>query len=320
MATPVVLNGITYLIPSTGETGWGTEVSNYLIALSNGGVLTLDGGNFPLLNEVNFGPTYGLASPYFRSGLDPAASTGVVRLTNTEGIYWRNATDTGYLGLTVSGNQLYFDGNPIGGGSASPLTTKGDLYTYSNANTRLAVGANGTVLVADDSTATGLAWVSVPGVSGSVTGFTFTDANGIAGVVTTPTTTPTLTLSLGAITPTSVAASGTISASNFTGSVNGTFTGTTSGTNTGDQTITLTGDVTGSGTGTFATTYNNIVPLSKGGTGQTTANAALNALLPSQATHSGEVLITNGTDTSWASFPGAGSVTSVTVTANNGIT
>jgi hypothetical protein len=40
--------------------------------------------------------------------------------------------------------------------NVSPLTTKGDLYTYSTDNTRLAVGANGETLVADSSTAVGL--------------------------------------------------------------------------------------------------------------------------------------------------------------------
>jgi hypothetical protein len=40
--------------------------------------------------------------------------------------------------------------------SLSPLTTKGDLYTYSTADARLAVGANGETLVADSSTSTGL--------------------------------------------------------------------------------------------------------------------------------------------------------------------
>lgn len=44
-------------------------------------------------------------------------------------------------------------------------------------------------------------------------------------------------------------------AGTFSGSVTASnFSGTASGTNTGDQTITLTGDVTGSGTGSFATT------------------------------------------------------------------
>ena len=42
------------------------------------------------------------------------------------------------------------------------------------------------------------------------------------------------------------------------------------------------------------------LPLTEGGTGQTSANNALNALLPLQTGNSGKVLSTNGTDTSWA--------------------
>lgn len=43
----------------------------------------------------------------------------------------------------------------------------------------------------------------------------------------------------------------------------------------------------------------SVLPIANGGTGQATANAALNALLPSQATNNGKVLGTDGTDTSW---------------------
>jgi hypothetical protein len=44
--------------------------------------------------------------------------------------------------------------------SISPLTTKGDLYTYSTADARLAVGANGETLVADSSATTGLRYTA----------------------------------------------------------------------------------------------------------------------------------------------------------------
>jgi hypothetical protein len=91
------------------------------------------------------------------------------------------------------------------------------------------------------------------GGGGGVTSVSVTSANGVSGSVLNPTSTPAITLTLGDIIPTSVAASGTLSGSNFSG----THTGNSSGTNTGDQTITLTGDVTGSGTGSFATTLSN---------------------------------------------------------------
>lgn len=56
------------------------------------------------------------------------------------------------------------------------------------------------------------------------------------------------------------------------------------------------------------------VAIANGGTGQTTANAAFNALAPSQTSQSGKYLTTNGTNTSWATISSTGTVTSVAAT------
>ena len=48
-------------------------------------------------------------------------------------------------------------------GGASPLTTKGDIYTYSTVDDRLPVGSNYDTVMADSATATGLKW-GVPAI------------------------------------------------------------------------------------------------------------------------------------------------------------
>jgi hypothetical protein len=53
-------------------------------------------------------------------------------------------------------------------GGSSPLTTKGDLYTYSTTDARLPVGTNGYTLVADSAEATGLKWAAPAGGGGKV--------------------------------------------------------------------------------------------------------------------------------------------------------
>jgi len=99
---------------------------------------------------------------------------------------------------------------------------------------------------------------ATPSGGGSVTTVSVVTANGVSGSVANATTTPAITLTLGAITPTTVngqtisSGSGTLSLSTFT--LTAAANATVSGTNTGDQTITLTGDATGSGTGSFAVT------------------------------------------------------------------
>jgi hypothetical protein len=158
---------------------------------------------------------------------------------------------------------------PTGGGVTSVnvsggltgLTTSGGPITSSGTITLggvVAVSAGGTGATTEAAALTSLGAYPASNPNGytsntgTVTSFGFTNANGVSGTVTNATSTPNLTVALGAITPTSVAASGTVTGSNLSGS------------NTGDQTITLTGDVTGSGTGSFASTIaNNAVTFAK---------------------------------------------------------
>jgi hypothetical protein len=70
---------------------------------------------------------------------------------------------------------------------------------------------------------------------------------------------------------------------------------------------TLNQNTTGTAAGLSAT-----LAIASGGTGQTTANAAFNALAPSQTGNSGKYLTTDGSNTSWANNP-LGTVTSVGV-------
>ena len=69
-------------------------------------------------------------------------------------------------------------------------------------------------------------------------------------------------------------------------------------------------------TGT-ASNVTGTVAIANGGTGQTTANTAFNALAPSQTSNSGKYLTTNGTNTSWDTVVSGASISNDTTTATN---
>ena len=80
----------------------------------------------------------------------------------------------------------------------TPLTTKGDVFTFSTVDARLGVGANGTVLTADSAETTGLKWATPAGggkvlqvVTATTTTFTSNATTTYSDTTLTATITPT---------------------------------------------------------------------------------------------------------------------------------
>jgi hypothetical protein len=128
----------------------------------NGGlrkVSAVSGGDLQLGNEGPYPLMFGTNS-INRIGLN---ANGALLLSN--------ATDTGSPGMVCTSagpgaSPIWTV--PAAGGSTSPLTTKGDLFTYSTAAARLPVGGDGQVLTANSASPTGLGWSTITG-TGTVT-------------------------------------------------------------------------------------------------------------------------------------------------------
>lgn len=70
--------------------------------------------------------------------------------------------------------------------------------------------------------------------------------------------------------------------------------------------------------GAFTTlTASTAIGIASGGTGQTTANTAFNALAPSQTSNSGKYLTTDGTNTSWGTVTAGATISNDTTTSTN---
>lgn len=178
-------------------------------------------------------------------------------------------------------------GVPVSVGGSSPLTTKGDIYTYDTADVRLPVGTNGQVLSADSTTATGLQWITpnagtvtsvaatAPAAGFTISGgpitsagtFTFTLANDLAAVEGLSGTGIAVRTATDTWTARTVTAGTGITVTNGDG-VSGQPTVAISASYVGQSSITTLGTVT---TGVWNGTT---IAVANGGTGATTASGA----------------------------------------------
>ena len=246
-------------ISITAGTGPATEIDSGNIILSTNSLVRLA---IQRTGEFLVNGSAGTIGQVLTSG-GPDATPTWETVSSGSGTVTSITGSGGTTGLTLSGGPITTSGTLTLGGTLAianggtgattaaaartnlGATTAGSNFltlTNPGAITFIRVNADNTVSTLDAATFRTAIGAGTGNGNGTVTSVSVTTANGVSGTVATPTTTPAITLTLGAITPTSVAATGTVTGSNL------------SGVNTGNQTITLTGDVTGSGTGSFAAT------------------------------------------------------------------
>lgn len=150
---PVLFSPFAIITAGTGLTKTGNQISlDVPVIMSRGGT----GAN---LSPANGAIPYSTATEM--ALLAPGTAGKLLKAAGAAAPVWSTSTfaDAGADGevLTASGGNWV----SAAGGGSSPLTTKGDLYTFTTANARLAVGStNGQMLQVNSATATGLQWSS----------------------------------------------------------------------------------------------------------------------------------------------------------------
>lgn len=113
MSLNLIVNGVSYPYPVTGDQTWGDNATNWASAVTSG-MLQKAGGLFTLTAEVDFGATYGLKLVYIKSRTANVASAGQVRLAKTDSINFRNNANSADLTLGIdSSNNLSFNGSTV---------------------------------------------------------------------------------------------------------------------------------------------------------------------------------------------------------------
>jgi hypothetical protein len=186
------LNGkeptITTLPISKGGTNSGTALNNNRNIVSSGGQIVESAAitaNRALISDANGIPTQSAVTNTelgFVSGVTSAIQTqldGKVdeSLYTAKGVILAaSAANTpATLPVGTNGQVLTADSAEATGvkwapaGTTSPLTTKGDLYTYATGNARLPVGTNGQILTVDSAEATGIKWAAAAATGANTT-------------------------------------------------------------------------------------------------------------------------------------------------------
>jgi hypothetical protein len=149
--------------------------------VTNGQVLTYQSGNW-IPTTLAAGPVTTTDLPeganLYHTSARVDARIELAELSDLLNVSNTAATNGQYLAWN-SATSNWVPTTPTGSTFTSPLTTKGDLHTYSTTDARLPIGANGTFLVADSTTTTGLRWqapADTDDIAEGTTNLYYTDA------------------------------------------------------------------------------------------------------------------------------------------------
>ncbi|TDE48475.1 beta strand repeat-containing protein [Flavobacterium sp. GT3P67] len=228
--------GLSFTGSTLNAVGGGVTNLGYNNSATNG-VVTSDTGasaTIPAVTPIAGGNTAGLMIPGDKTKLDGMSGTNTGDQTSVSG----NAGSATILQtgrtISLSGDVVYT--SPVFNGSANVTAASAianGVVTYAKlqnlaTNRLLGRSTAGSGVAEEISLGGGLSFtgttLNTTGGGGTVTTVSVAPANGVTGIVANATTTPAISLTLGAITPSSVAATGNVTGFNL------------SGTNTGDQT------------------------------------------------------------------------------------
>ena len=228
---------------------------------------------------------------------------------------------TGYTLAAGTGGTLGTAAYTNTGAYEVPLTFTSPLLRSTNTISLKGLTGFGTSgqTLCTNSTTDGFEWKTFASNPGTVTTVSVSTANGVSGSVDNPSSTPAITITLGAITPTSV--NGLTLATATTGfTIGGGTTSKTltvpldasvSGTNTGDQTLSGLGGVPTSRTvAGHALTGDITISASDVGLSSVTNDAQTKAsIVPNTTPSSGQILVGNAGGTAYAAVSTSGDAT-----------
>jgi len=311
-STKYQFNPSTGILTATGFSGSGASLTSIPNSALNNSSVTIGSTAVALGATVTtFAGLTSVTSTTFVGALTGNASTATSATTatnatniaitdNTSSVstYYPviSSASTGNVGATTSSTKLSFVP------STSTLTATNFAGLASSA-TNIAGGANLQIPYNTGSGAT--SFIAAPTLASTYlqyngTGFTWASAAGVGTVTSVALSLP----SIFTVSGSPVTTTGTLTGTLNTQSANLVFAGPSSG---ADATPTFRAIVAtdiptlNQNTSGSAASLSATLAIASGGTGQTTANTAFNALAPSQTSNSGKYLTTDGTNTSWAS-------------------